>query len=275
VPDKITRIFSDLHYGERSSRVASLAQILPLLEGVDVAVLNGDTVDTRVGPYPDHTAALVAEVDGFLHRAASKIIRLTGNHDPEISTLHAQELADGRVLVTHGDILFDDIVPWGRDAPEIRRQMAAGRDALPPAERDSIAAQFTILRRVCAGLAQRHQAERNLWKYLVSFIRDTFWPPTRFLSVLRAWSDAPERAAALARRHWPAAHFIILGHLHRPGIWHARDGRVIINTGAFARPFGAYLVDLTATRLAVRRVISRDGAFHPGPVLAEFALAEA
>jgi len=47
-----------------------------------------------------------------------------------------------------------------------------------------------------------------------------------------------------------------------------RDGRWIINTGAFCRPLGACLVDLTPSRLAVRRIISREGAFHPGPVLA-------
>jgi len=275
VADKIIRIFSDLHYGERSSRVRSLKQLAPLLDGVDTLILNGDTLDTRHGPYPEHTAAVVAEVKEFLGRATPKIIPLSGNHDPDFSALHALELANGRVLVTHGDTLFEDIVPWGRDAPDIRRQIAAGLAALTPAERDSFAAQAAIYRRVSAALPQRHQAERNLFKYVVSFIRDTFWPPTRFLHVLRAWREAPERAAALARQHWPEARFIILGHLHRPGIWQSRDGRVVINTGSFCPPFGACLVDLTPGRLVVRRIAARGGAFYPGRQVAEFALAEA
>ena len=35
VADKLIRIFSDVHYGDRSSRVRSIAQLAPLLDGAD------------------------------------------------------------------------------------------------------------------------------------------------------------------------------------------------------------------------------------------------
>src|SRR3954466_6212027 len=61
VPAKLTRIFSDVHFGDRASRVDRLAQLRPLLDGVDQLVLNGDTMDTRPGPRPQYTSACRAE----------------------------------------------------------------------------------------------------------------------------------------------------------------------------------------------------------------------
>ena len=112
-----TRIFSDLHYGDRASRVRSLGQIAPLLDGPARIVVNGDTLDTRPGKHPRRTAELLAEVRRFFADESPPADLLTGNHDNDISETHALELAGGRVFITHGDVLFEDIVPWGRDAP--------------------------------------------------------------------------------------------------------------------------------------------------------------
>ncbi len=275
VTGDLIRIFSDIHYGDLSSRVRSLAQLAPLCDDADVVLLNGDTLDTRRGPHPERTAELRQEAADFLSRRAPHAVLMTGNHDPDISRLHTQTLGDGRVWVTHGDVLFDDIVPWGRDVPLIRRLLAAERTGLRGPDATSLEARLAAFRRVCAQIPQRHQVESNRWKHLLGFARDTFWPPLHAGQVIRAWREAPGKAAALARVHRPAARFVIVGHTHRPGIWPTRDRRVIINTGSFTRPFGARLVELTPGRLQVRRIEARGGAFHPDRVLAEFALAEA
>lgn len=275
VADKLIRIFSDVHYGDRSSRVRSIAQLAPLLDGADTVVLNGDTLDTRTGPYPRRTAELREEAVAFFARSASNVVLLTGNHDPDLSELHTQMLGDGRVFVIHGDVLFDNIVPWGRDVPLIRQIVASEQARYTGPDAGSLEARLEIFRRACARVPQRHQVETNRWKHLLSYAADTFWPPPSAWHVLWAWRVAPERAAALARTHRPKAQFVIIGHTHRPGVWHARDGRVIINTGSFTRPFGAFLVELTAGRLGVRRIKAHGGVFHPGGTVAEFALAEA
>jgi predicted phosphodiesterase len=272
--DQLIRIFSDLHYGDRASQVRSLNELTPLLEGVGTLVLNGDTLDTRPGPFPQHTAQLRDEVETFARAAGPKVVLLTGNHDPDLTTFHAEELAEGRVFVTHGDVLFDDIVPWSTEAAHIRAQIAGAQAELPHDHKQSLESQLALFRRVAASLTQRHQAERNRLKYAISYLNDTVWPPVRVVRMFRAWIDAPELAASLARAHRPNAQFIIIGHLHRPGVWKTKDGRVMINTGSFCRPFGACMVDLEGERLTVRRVIRRNGAFHPGPVQAEFTLAK-
>ena len=271
MPGELIRIISDVHYGDRSSRVDRLGQLRPLLDGVSDLVLNGDTLDTRSGPYPLLTARYRAEVGEFFAGAGPSVRILTGNHDPNLSAEHALDLADGQVFVTHGDILFGSIVPWGRDAGLIGQRMAAALAARPAAKRP-LEDQLEILRLVAASIPQRHQSEHNRLKYAVRFALDCLWPPHRMAKVLRTWRDLPGLASALARQHRPRARFAVVGHTHRPGVWRTLSGVVVINTGSFCLPFGGLAVDLEPRRLTVRRVTARGGSYGPGKVVAEFPL---
>lgn len=275
MPAEFTRIFSDVHYGDRSSRVRQLAQLAPLLEGVPALILNGDTLETRPGPTPQLVTEQRAEVLEFFPRHAPRVTFLTGNHDADLATHHALELADGAIFVTHGDILYENIVPWSLDVGLIQRRLAEAFSAAPPTQRQVLETQLEIFRRVAMTIPQRHHSERNFWKYTYHFACDTLWPPHRFLHILRAWREMPDRAAALLRQHRPQAKFILVGHTHHPGIWRRPDGVVVINTGSFSRPFGGLVVDVAPGRLTVRRIVARRGEFHPGLVVAEFALADA
>lgn len=270
--DAVIRILSDIHYGDRLSRARRLSQLEPLLAGIDRLVLNGDTLDTRAGPNPAHTERCRADVAEFAARAGVPVTFLTGNHDPDFSPEHLLELGDGEILVIHGDVLFESIVPWGHDAAPIRRQVRAGLAALPPGDDRRLEARIAVFRRVAASLRQRHQAERHPVKYAYRFLTDTVWPPLSAMNMLRAWRDLPRLAARLAREHRPRARFVVVGHTHRPGVWTDPAGVTVVNTGSFSPPFGGLAVDLAAGRLAVRRIEARRGAFHPGRTVAEFAL---
>ncbi len=271
----LTRIFSDLHYGDRASRIRSLAQLRPLLAGVDHLVLNGDTLDMRPGPSPAHTARCRDEVLAFFPTHTSHVTFLTGNHDADFSPHHALDLADGAVFATHGDIFYDDIVPWSQDAPAIRKKITAALAALPAAERPLLSARFAVWRQVAAEIPQRHQSERRWLRFAFYFIRDTVWPPDRMWRVIRTWRDAPNCAAAFARTHRPQAKAIITGHTHRPGVWRTSAGVTVINTGSFCRPLGCCIVDLADGRGIVRNMVERGGEFRLGAPLAEFSLADA
>ena len=273
VSDGLIRILSDIHYGDHASRVNRLAQLRPLLDGVSRVVLNGDTLDTRPGPSPVHTATCRSEVSEFFQREAVATTFLTGNHDADFSTCHHLDLANGRIFLTHGDIFFDDIVPWSKDAPLISRRIAAELQTLPAELHQSLDHRLAILRRVAATIPQRHQSERNVLKYALHYIADTVWPPLRFVRMFRAWRLTPARAAALARRHRPEARFILSGHTHRPGIWPMISGVTVINTGSFCPPLGGYAVDITDEQLTVRRVEARNGEFRTGDCIATFPLA--
>ncbi len=266
-----TRIFSDLHYGERVSIVQNLAQLDPLLAGIAGLVLNGDTLDTRPGPHPDTIQELRRTL--IDHLRAIPTVMLTGNHDPDISTTHLHELAGARVLVTHGDIMFDDIVPWGKDAPLALQLVAHERRG---AANPTLEQLLHAHRRAAGALPRRlPQTDTRPWQSLGRLMVELLFPPTRVTRVLRAWSEMPARTAALARLHRPQARFLVVGHTHHPGIWKQRDGRVVINTGSFCRPLGRLVVDVAPDHLVVRRVARRGRDYHPGDRVAEFALASA
>lgn len=268
----VIRIFSDVHFGDRSSRVRHLAQLRPLLDGIGHLVLNGDTLDTRPGPAPQLAGALRAELTDFFGRETAARTFLTGNHDADISPHHSLDLADGAVFVVHGDVLFDNIVPWSRDVPLIERLIAAELAALPRSAPIDLVQRFAIWRRVAAKIPQRHQAESKRFKHARQLFADTVWPPWRALRVLRAWREAPPRAAALARQHRPRARFVVIGHTHRPGVWRMPDGLVVINSGSFCRPFGGFVTELSPAALHVRRVDCIRDEFRPGETIAKFPL---
>lgn len=274
MPTPITRIFSDLHYGDRASALTSLDAIEPLFEGATDIVLNGDTLDTRPSRNPAATVELRAHVQQFFRQRAPAAVWLTGNHDPDISSEHALELAGRAVFVTHGDILFEDLVPWGRDATVLAKHVADELAALTPEARTQLEELLPAYRRAAGAIPQRHQSERNRLKYAVSFAADTFWPPLRILRVLRAWRETPARAAALLERHQLPAKFFVMGHTHRLGATTTANGVVVLNTGAFCPPCGGAVVDVTADRLSLRTVERRRGEYRLSTTVAEFELAD-
>ncbi len=281
----ILRIFSDLHLGDRGCRVRTLDQLAPLFDGADALVLNGDSLDTRPGPVHLSAPALAAanadtaaQRAGFLdfltHHAPPATL-LTGNHDPDISTQHTLDLADGQIFVTHGDIFFDDIVPWSRDVSIMRQLLAREFASLTPDERRRLDLRFAAFRRVCANVPQRgHHAERNPFLYTFGLLADVAWP-TRTLAVLRTWRETPALAAAFLHTHRPHARYLIMGHTHRPGIVQAPGGLIVVNTGSFCTPAKACAVDLTAEKLILRRIVGNGGVLRFGETLTTFALASA
>jgi predicted phosphodiesterase len=273
VPAELTRILSDIHFGDRASRVHRLEQLTPLLHGVSHLVLNGDTLDTRPAKDAAHSARCRAAVTAFFPRHVGQVTFITGNHDADFSPHHHLDLADGAVFAIHGDVFFDNLVPWSQDARAAGRRIAEGLQALPAEQRTDLDARLGVFRRVAMGIPQRHQSEQHGFRYTVRYLADTVWPPHRFFLVLQAWRLLPARAAALGRQHRPRARYVVTGHTHRAGLWRLPDGITVINTGSFTLPIGAHAVDLTAGKLQVRRVDSRRGDFTPGAVIAEFPLA--
>ncbi len=265
----LLRILSDLHLGDERSSLRDPAQLAPLLEGVGELVLNGDTCDTQhdLGP------AEVAALKEFFTARVPSVTFLTGNHDPDISAAHELELADGRVWVTHGDVLFDDIAPWSRLRPELARRLALIRPRHPTADWTNISTRLPMMREACLKLPCEHASRLGggVLTKLQRAARDLF-PPNRALAMLRAWAAAPRLAARLAAAQRPAARLIVTGHIHFPGVRRS-GGRTVVNTGSFSPPLGARCVDLAGGTVRVRRVERREDIFYPGRVVAEFPLA--
>ena len=271
---EIIRILSDVHYGHRASRVRSLAGLRPLFEGADRIVFNGDSVEIRAGGDPRLTARLRHHFLEFVRREIPRCVLLTGNHDADISGQHHLDLLGGLVFVTHGEVLFDDLVPWSAEQPKIAELYRQQLASLTPDEHKVLESRLGACKRACAQLQVLHDPlPRGRWQQTVRTAR-IFWPPRRTLAMVRAWRELPERVATVVHCYRPGARFAVVGHTHLPGVWY-REGVVVINTGSFAPPLGGYAVDVSPEQVVVRRVRHRAGRFSLGRVVASFALAPA
>ncbi len=266
----ITRILSDFHYTDPSTWVRRLPDAAPLLDGPERVVMNGDTLDTRVHPHPSE---IVAEVKQFFREHVADTVFIAGNHDPDISPDNELSLAAGRIWITHGHVFFDDMAPWGRLAPEIRRRIRGLTGTFPPAGFDQLEKRFELFREISTSLPPEHDPHQHgtlaKWRRLAYAV----FPPHQIISMLRAWLTLPKIAFKVAEEQRPAARVIITGHTHYPGAWTAADGRVFLNTGSFGPPRGARLVDLMEDRILMRTILRRGREFHPGPTVREIALA--
>jgi predicted phosphodiesterase len=258
------RILSDLHLFDARTLVRDLRQLEPLLAGVETLVINGDSCEMRRGA----TTAQVAAMREFFAMRVPEVIFVTGNHDPEISDRHELLLDGGRVWVTHGDIFLDDLTPWARQQPELRRQVQRLLAADPGADYGNLDVRIRIARAVARQETEFPDRTSRNWSAHLRWLWHTFLPPRQPLAMLRSWRQLPARAAAMAAAQRPTAQVVVTGHVHFPGVWRKRGRPTVVNTGSFFSPLGGNLVDLTGDTLVVRRVARRGGDFVALPLAA-------
>ena len=266
------RVFSDLHLGNRASLVVSPESVAPLFEGVGTVILNGDTFDLRHPKQGEADPAPDCPFEPIAARAGCRLVKVAGNHDPDCSPVHHLDLLEGRVLLTHGDVLYPEIAPWSRFAEQFRQMIARELEELQNPAGHSLEHLLQTNKKVARQiLDQPHfyfPTNESFARHLLRYL----WPPTRILRILGSWRRLPGSASDLAVNHRPAARFIILGHTHFPGIW-KRGNRVIINTGSFLPWLGRLCVEFHSDRLEVRRIRHRNGLFRPGKVVRSWSLA--
>jgi predicted phosphodiesterase len=270
-PTAPTLLLSDLHLGHRASRVKSPEQIAPLLDRFETIVFNGDTSEMRHANDRPLGRRLAAELARLCHSLGTKAIFLNGNHDPTISELNHLDLEDGAVLVTHGDILFLGVAPWSRQAREYLKAhqeilQDLGPEGYTDFEKRLLASKRTALR---LQMIEKPTPAGRLPFF--ELIARHLWPPTRPLTILRAWQQTPGLAAELARVFRPEARFIVIGHTHWPGCW-KKGSRLIINCGSFFPHLGARAVILEHAALEVRSVDARRNQFVLGRCLSRYRI---
>jgi UDP-2,3-diacylglucosamine pyrophosphatase LpxH len=270
-PTEPIQILSDLHLGHRASRIKHPDQLAPLLHGPGTIIFNGDTSEMRNPEDRQVGRKLAADLARLCHQAGRKAFFVNGNHDPTVSTINHLDLADGAVLVTHGDILFLGVAPWSREAGHYLRKHRQLLNRLGPDGYADFEKRLRASKRTSIELQMLEAPlTRGRTPGLPLFIRNC-WPPWRPLMIIKAWCEVPGRAAHLARVFRPQARFIIVGHTHCPGAW-VVPPHVIINTGSFVPYFGACTAIIESGRIEVRRIEIRRGQFVIGKLMRRFAV---
>ena len=269
--DEPIRILSDLHLGHKASLARDIEQVEPLFRGVRTVIFNGDTVEMRSRQCRERATFILQEIEDFCAQQSAKAHFINGNHDPIISTTNHLELADGSLLVTHGDVLFHEVAPWGEEAGALREIHDRLLLELDPDEQSTLESLLATNKRVSQSIDYAHfNIPNGVWGQFTTFVRQT-WPPKRFVRMVSSWKNTPVHAVNLLKVYRPTARCVIVGHTHFPGVWH-RQGYSVINTGSYLPVLGRLAVDYEDGTITVRRVIYRGRKFHLGRQVARFAV---
>lgn len=233
------RVISDWHLGHERCEVPDEAAMLQAVENVDILISAGDLAETRPNEWQERGLAARERFRDLCRERGVQLIEIAGNHDPDVAPL-LLKLWGGRVVIMHGHALYKEVAPWSWEYLHnkekcrtcIRSFADADTNLLSRLELSRAMSQLTppIMRR----------AIRN--PYLRGLLH-CFWPPQRPLGIVLCWLFCGIRAERFARRYFPEAKTLILGHFHR-GLAKRFGARRIYNTGAWFKHATPYAVDL-------------------------------
>lgn len=256
------RILSDLHLAHPASPVGTVAELRPLLEGMDAVVFNGDTCERNCDGWFGAGGERLAELRDLCEEEGVRPVFLTGNHDNRISEHGWLDLLNGAVMVTHGDMFHRNVAPWSR---EYLARKKAVREILEARGDRSDDLRFRWETTCLIEDALKVHGVPKLRRKRRLYLMSALWPPERPLAMMWAWATMFREAGEFMARYRPEARVMVFGHFHRPGVrW--RDGRLLVNTGAFMRGAAPLAVDLEdGCWLRVRGVErGRGGRYFPG-----------
>ncbi len=258
------RILSDLHFGHPASLIESAESLLPLFRGMRTVVFNGDTVEMRYLRGRARGKRGASAIAQLCAGEGAEAVFLNGNHDPIIAAQSHLDLAGGAVLVTHGDMLFHDIAPWGTEAKIMREAHVKELSALPEDAFHDFEQRLSANKRASLALElHKPSIPRGPFASLLTIAREC-WPPWRPLQIVKCWIEMPSKAVALARVFRPRARIIIVGHTHLCGVWR-RGPRIVVNTGSYLSTIGGRMfVDIDGDRVTLRKIARISSTFAPG-----------
>lgn len=250
------RIFSDLHLGHQASRIGEVGKLRPLFRGAGTVVFNGDTWEELSPPWRERSAEMLAELRGILAEEGCEAVFLPGNHDPGWAGSGFMELAEGRIVITHGDALLRNGAPWKREMlanPEVIDELWS---RFPDAATE-IGSRLELARAIARRMATTHPpAGRSLFARAL----DAAFPPQRALHMISAWLRQGAHGARFCETYFQKAELLVFGHFHCHGIRRSR-GKTVVNTGSFVVPGPAGWVEWDGESLAAGRICEAGKTF--------------
>ena len=232
------RILSDLHLGHKASRIERVSALRPILAGAGTVVFNGDTWQELALPLRERSAAMLEELKALCAEVGADAVFLSGNHDPGWPGPGWLELADGRVIVTHGDALLYYGSPWQREILAHHEQVRELWSQHPAASHDA-EERLRLARHIARSLGAM---EYPSGRHFIQRAWDAVRPPKRAFKILRAWFIQGSAGARFCDAYFPRAEVLVIGHFHWHGCW-VKNRRRVINTGSFVNPGGAHWVE--------------------------------
>lgn len=262
-------VFSDLHLGHPASYVNEVESMLPLLEGAATVVFNGDTFEYLSLRRRASAVEYADRLFECCNSVGARPILVTGNHDPHASSAHHLDLLEGRVFITHGDVLHPALAPWSKEAGFLLQERERLSEQHPDDE--DLLDQLVLTKR-CAMVASLYDnyRKRGLIARLAmpgKFLAE----PWRIYKAFSYWASVPTLARSLQRRFRPEAKLMLVGHSHRAGVWR-KDDFTLVNTGSYQPLSQPLVVRIEADHAIVTPAQRRGASYRYGRPMAPIPL---
>ncbi|MDQ8191784.1 hypothetical protein [Roseibacillus persicicus] len=241
------RMVSDWHLGHPGAAVRDVAQVESVLAGAGTLVMVGDGREELVKGWRAEADRLWDELRTACERQGVGLIALTGNHDPDASSDGWLKLGEGRILVTHGDMIYETSSPWSRELFDKRKEVMA---LLESRKTESLDERWDCAREVGRLLRPRGKTPEGL----VGYLKLAFWPPERLVEIGKVWTGFAAEGNRFLEAFAPDCDHLVCGHFHRPGRFHVGH-RTIWNTGSLMKMCKGLAIDFDGESLAAQRVI--------------------
>ncbi len=232
------RVLSDLHLGHKISRIGTVSVLRPLIAGAGTVIFNGDTWQELAKPFLARSTVMLGELETLCADEGVEAVFLSGNHDPGWPGRGWVELAEGKIVIMHGDALLFDGSPWKREILVNGARVLELWEQHPLADRDT-GERLRVAREIARELCS---VEYPNGRHFIQRAWDAILPPKRAVKMLEAWFTQGSAGAKFCDAYFPDAEVLVIGHFHREGCWE-KNGRRIINTGSFTSPGRAHWLE--------------------------------
>ena len=227
-PGEVVRVISDLHLGHERCEAPAVAELAPLLKGIQYLIVAGDMAETRPCDWQPRGLKLRQEFRELCRTHGVRLIELAGNHDPDIIPMVAS-LWEGQTIIMHGHAICKKLIEQYPDA-------------------NSNLEQRLKLSRAMSQLIAPIMRREGIRNPLLRGFMHCFWPPQRPIGIVWGWIISARKANSFMNRYFPQSKNLILGHFHRSGRWQF-GSRTIANTGAWFCHATPYFADLQDGKL--------------------------
>ena len=255
-------IISDVHVKNSNGWKEQIDGLREVWATAGTVVFNGDTVGTRETNNGTSAEEILKYISAQCAKDGTEAVFLAGNSDYFLDVTKHLLLAGGRVLITHGDVIFPQMSPCYDDAHLYKAARDSALQQMSQDLRNTLESQLASIREAVAELANSNSCENNNGSFSNRIQKLQRWlaKPRRGWAIIRGGQKMPSVAAKFTAQYTPEAKFIIIGHTHYSGVWSVAD-RIVVNTGSFSGFGKAAIVRITEAYLVVQKLVRKQDKF--------------
>jgi predicted phosphodiesterase len=259
-----TLIISDTHFGDPVKTAGPIERFKSLINSTDHLIINGDGFEFEPPKARILADESLASLSAMCQEKTVQLTAISGNHDPHDAWPRHLFLAQEKILLTHGESFHPSISPWCSVAKPLQEAYAQAIASLAAqGHPDDMSTRLQA-----AHIANKAEWRRELKTTGHTAHRTTIlslaMSPHKVFRLFNYWRIIPGYASQFAQQYAPQSKVVIFGHTHHEGVWR-RQGRLIINTGAYRFPGRPLACTFIGQTLKVHRLQLRHHQYHLAP----------